>query len=1359
MKYKKWLPIVVAILFLINLAAFIVFRVIDVDLVVRDKMTARLERSLEADVTMEGLTLDDRQMNITGLTFDWKARNMRLSIEQVYISYKMRRLLFSGFKIPGVVQQVSIYNPRFDFIIDGNKPVGEDEELSIADILANIPDLSGYFKSLILENGTVCYQYLSDEVTARDTIGKIRVDAQNDELCRVGIVAGDSLFSLTGSIVMQKGTFLNADVSIKGYRPDQVDISVLDTLDFRLDSRLHLTEHSLDIDGNLRDVAVDYQGQTVRAGSIGFTGTNDSLSVHSYDIAINGDTVRSEIVVFKPFEQERTLNGTYSGTIDASHYIPELDGYLGIKGRLNGDAERVNLFADVTSDSLTYGKFSLKNILVDLGMSSDGIHFLVHRMSLWDNPIDGEGFWSFSNKLNMRLNARAFAYEYENTRLTGDVASKLVYSSGKPLKLNAEIAKLSAENEYVNFTDMHAELALAGSILEARIVDSKEHLEINLDADIALEKVESNFHFRRFDLNDYLPLNSSATNFPSINGNIDISADRNNVQLDSRLRVYEERYGMLDGFLITNAAIDLLHERTYLHIRTRSGVYNFEPVQFHLLAAGSLDSLHTLDCRLNENVGIELRMKLEPSFDLGFRIKGRGVDIPEYLEYFMNYYMTRKFEGEADFDFAYNMGDKDRVRGWLTLKDFRYEDSRPLSTMLRFDGTKDGVAIEPFQIAAVGHPVASGEANVLLGPRPSVDVSLDIDELNLQDLFESPGHQGILAGSVKCRFREDDDYIQTKLSARKLNYGGFQADSLYVDATQDNHRLRIDTLYAGHAPYYSLSARGAIGYNFLREKAFDDSSTVSVRFDGDFLKMLSDRFSFFHHGESNAHMDLTVGLRNEQLNIETGEIRLKDGSIKPDYFNTRIRDIQIDMQIENNILDIREFSLGTEGAGRLHIENGDIGAEDQFVLGTLQMGYIYAYTDPEGIWASIPWYMPENTLANAVIKGRYEDRAVVTGPFDDIHILGDVYASNGGAIYPEDVTSLLDIVGTETSSWLNDKVLMRKRKNTEEERRHSPYVRIGVPISMDLMVHFTDNCFYVMNPCNFLVNPDSFLHLIFWDRYIFVKEAMFTSEQGTMDLFGSTFQVDYVEVVVNQYMDKKGEEILGLSDYDVKIKASLYNKTADGTLITLDVVPQNQDMKNIIGNLQFQLSSDDSNDQTVMSMLSKLKYGRSHDEVTPQQQEALFQDEALYMAGAGVENIYVNPILSPIENTLRKFLHLDYFYIRPGIFRNLFYEYAGSHINEPEPVEEESGMARFSGILLNDLSVRLGKYLTRNLFVDYEFLVEKTTDIERTRMSLSHDFTVRYDLPWRFQLGYTYRLEDDIHHQVHQIMLEKSLRF
>ncbi len=1359
MKYKKWLPIVVATLFLINLAAFIVFRVIDVDLVVKKKITDRIEHALEAEVNIEDFTLDDQQVNISGMTIDWREENMKLTVDQVYIRYRMRRLLFSGFRIPGVIEQVSIYNPRFDIRIVSDPDKPPKPLPSLDEILENIPDLSGYFKTLTAENGVVTLRYDSPDFTVVDTIKAIRIHARNDELCQVGFTAGDSISGVTGNLVMQRGEFLDGDISLSNYRPDALDIPLLDELDFRLDSHVRLTRHDLSLDGTIRNLAIDYEGQRVRSDSIMFEGSIDTVRVRSDRMSVNGDPVHARVTIRHPLSEKPEIEGTFYSEIDSRHYVDALDGRFEIDGTVTNRGGEMLVQAGVICDSLRFRDYRARKILGNLRVDFDGVQFAFNRIVVRENYLSAEGAYDFKDGLQVDIHAPGFRWDESGNTFDGDVEASARYRNDAPVRVHSTVERLHFRNDYVDLPGISANIDLNGDKLTAEIVDENEHLDIGLEADIEKRNLDADIHFRRFDLERHLLTKSIGSNLPSVNGKVHIVADMNNIQLDSRLRIYEERYGMLDGFLITDAAIDLLHERTYLHVRTRSGVYNYEPVKFHLLAAGNLDSLRTLDCRLNDRIAIDLRVTRKPEFDFGFHVQAKDVDIPQYLKYSLNYYMTRKFEGETDFDISYNMQGDDSIRGWLTLEDFHYENMRPLSSMIRFDGNPDSVRIEPFLVSTVGHPVTRGDATIEFAPKPSVSVNLSVDELDLGDLFEDGGFKGIVSGLVRCRFMDGDDHIETWMTARDVDLEGFQADSIRIEAIQESRQLRIDTLYARQYPYYTMNASGAIGYNFLREKAYEDTSTVRMQFHGDFLKMLSDRFDFLHHGKSTAGIDLRMGLKDEQLNICSGTIELKDGEIKPDYFNTKVRDIQIDMRIEDNVLSIDEFSLGTEESGRLHIENGDIGAEDQFKLGTLQMGYLYVFTDPEGIWASIPWYMPENTLANAIVKGRYEDRLKVTGPFDDIHVVGDVYVSNGGAIYPEDVTSLLDIVGTETTSWLNDRLRLRKRKVEERKSRYSEYVRIGVPITMDLMLHFTDNCFYVMNPCNFLVEPDSYLQLYLWDKYIFVKEAMFTSERGTMDLFGSTFQVDYVEVVVNQYLDKKGDEILGLSDYDVKIKASLYNKTADGTLIMLDVIPQDQERKNIIGNLQFQLRSDDPNDQTVMSMLSKLKYGRSHDEVTQQQQEALFQDEALYMAGAGVENIYINPFLSPLENTLRKYLHLDYFYIRPGIFRNLFYEYAGSHVDEIEPVEEESNMSRFRGILLNDLSIRLGKYLTRNLFVDYEFLVEKTTDIERTRMTLSHDFTVRYDLPWRFRLGYTYRIEEDINHQVHQIMLEKSLRF
>ncbi|HHE38180.1 MAG TPA: hypothetical protein ENL20_06375, partial [Candidatus Cloacimonetes bacterium] len=98
MKKKKWLLIIVAIIFVINIAFYVAIRMTKVDEIVRKKFSSYLAEELKADVSIDHLSFNDKQLNISDLTIIDSARTYQLSIKQVYVEYNLLKLLFSKFK-------------------------------------------------------------------------------------------------------------------------------------------------------------------------------------------------------------------------------------------------------------------------------------------------------------------------------------------------------------------------------------------------------------------------------------------------------------------------------------------------------------------------------------------------------------------------------------------------------------------------------------------------------------------------------------------------------------------------------------------------------------------------------------------------------------------------------------------------------------------------------------------------------------------------------------------------------------------------------------------------------------------------------------------------------------------------------------------------------------------------------------------------------------------------------------------------------------------------------------------------------------------------------------------------------------
>ena len=103
-----------------------------------------------------------------------------------------------------------------------------------------------------------------------------------------------------------------------------------------------------------------------------------------------------------------------------------------------------------------------------------------------------------------------------------------------------------------------------------------------------------------------------------------------------------------------------------------------------------------------------------------------------------------------------------------------------------------------------------------------------------------------------------------------------------------------------------------------------------------------------------------------------------------------------------------------------------------------------------------------------------------------------------------------------------------------------------------------------------------------------------------------------------------------------------------------------------LGALQYDLRSDNIEDKSIVSILSRLRYGKGIDEISDSQKRTLLQDPVVELAGLSISNAFIDPIISPIENKIRQLFRLDYFFLQTDIIQNIFARY----YNDKNPTDD-----------------------------------------------------------------------------------------
>jgi len=233
----------------------------------------------------------------------------------------------------------------------------------------------------------------------------------------------------------------------------------------------------------------------------------------------------------------------------------------------------------------------------------------------------------------------------------------------------------------------------------------------------------------------------------------------------------------------------------------------------------------------------------------------------------------------------------------------------------------------------------------------------------------------------------------------------------------------------------------------------------------------------------------------------------------------------------------------------------------------------------------------------------------------------------------------------------------------------------------------------------------------------------------------------------------------------VTIEGTLTHETADGTIVTLNI---NTDKENpdqsILKRVNFTLDSDDPDDNNAASILSRMRYNASSEQLSATQQGNLLQDEALGLISENLNTSLLSPLLYPLENNIRRLLRIDDFSIRAGFIENLFTKYT----TNPNQLTGYTDLNQFVGnvsqfsssILLNNLSIYMSKYLGRKFFLDYTLGLQEATDLQnRTQIVVSHEASLRWYLPAKFRLAYTFKYVPWDEQISHELMLQRSFKF
>ena len=1314
MRRKKWLLIIVAVVFVINIAFFVLVRLAKVDEIVQSRFSEYISQTMNAKVNIGHFSFNDRQLQVSQLSIS-SPGNYNLMIDQIYIEYNLPKLLLSNFKNLRAIKHIKVYEPALQIKITSSAEKKENTKITI-------PDIAEFFRALDIYNGKVEIEYVSGSVGFKHSWNNISFSIDNPFKSNIKFSAFDgNNSSLSASAVLHKGNVEKASLGLIDFFPDSLQLPFINSLSGKLNVNALLNEGQLQYSANLEKIDLTTFGRNARADIITFAGNNKSANINWHEFNVDNNEITGSAAIIDISNKNRSLSADLNlHDVQLSKYLSLLDGKASAEIKINGKLDSPQIHGQLTSSRIATYSQEIKDIQFSAELKEKTATLTLDQAYWENNLITGSGVYDFNEGLNFGLDSKNLRWSSNDLEINGDLESEINFKK-----------KLTASLHLKNMSVRNPQFTLDNLSLTANMEDSDVNLYLERNGDISLtcngnikdKELSARLQLKRFDLNSAF----KSASLPLLSGNLDIDANEFSIVLASNIRAYDQNFGKLDGRFKSNVVIDLTNKKTLLNIRSHNAKYNYEPFDINLLAEGTLDSLKTKQFRINNKINIDSWVRIKPSIEYGITISGNKIELREFAKYFTDYHTYSDISGNTSFEVNYDNSGDGYVSGNFNIEKFGMGQMQEFNAELNLIGNNTKIKIENSKITSGELKIIDLVSEIHLKPELVIQASGRTDLLDLKQILPNNNVEGKINCGINFLKQGNENTLSFNFSAENLKVNRFKADSVHVAIVQEASLLKINRFFIKRSGEIELTGSGAIGYNILSSNTFPDTNCVSLRFDGDFLKLLSHQTQIIESGSSQSNFDFRIGMKENGLSITSGNIKVSQGSLSIKNQLEKLDKVKIELSIIDDILNIKKFQFRM-GEGNLYIKN-EIGNDDSdFKLGNLNLGHFLFKTNESGVLFHMPGFMPSNSVTKTIISGRNSDDLLVNGPFDDIHIIGDLHLSNGQVIFPP---------GTENLLQLFNKVIEVKMKSDSAP----------MPFTLDLMLHFNENIRYVTYPINVKLKPGGYLHLKYENGQFILPEALFIAEEGTVDMFGTNLTLDYMQVLLSQF----GE--------GANINGTFYKKTSDGTLITLEIYNDKSGISSL-GTLRFDLKSDNPNDR-ITDILAKLRYNRTMNEISPAQKRTLLQDEVIQIAGLGLESAVLDPLISPVENWLRQAFRLDYFHLQTDLIQNLFASYSSENKSEYYYTEESNNVIRLtSEIFLNNLSVSMGKYVTRKLFVDYETRFEKPEEmVTDTNMGIYHAFTLRYDLPLRLKISYSYNILPFDEINTHQIMLQRSFRF
>ena len=379
-------------------------------------------------------------------------------------------------------------------------------------------------------------------------------------------------------------------------------------------------------------------------------------------------------------------------------------------------------------------------------------------------------------------------------------------------------------------------------------------------------------------------------------------------------------------------------------------------------------------------------ISLEEGFPLDLRVNFLNQDISSLLSNFIKSDLIGKLRGQAtgSLEIKGNYTSPDLYLSAL-IEDVQLEKVPLNSIEVKLDKIGSVVRINQLKLSQrKGELVAGGWIN-LDEDNKNLDIHLSADNVDLSQLSNLFGIEDEIGGMVnfKAEVTGDIDLPNISFSA-KVEKGRFQDfifDNLTFEALYNQDILEVKQFVLDKEGH-QIKGKGKIPYEFSfmgKEKVTPSLADIPIDFiltlentDLSFIKIFFPKDLKQVRGLTNAELELSGTLNQPILN---GSISLTDGEVELFQFPTKINDLNVFLQLEDNLVKIKDTNF--------QIDQYRIYTSGEFALKNLQ---------PQDLNINI-WTNKEEILYQDIFKAQADLKAKVTGLFASPHIEGTLTLS------------------------------------------------------------------------------------------------------------------------------------------------------------------------------------------------------------------------------------------------------------------------------------------------------------------------------------------------------------------------------